>query len=265
MSVYAKERPEWFALALDSVFRQTQPPTEVVLVEDGVLPQVLEAVVRSYEEQYDTLRVVRCKENRGLGAALNTGLQHCQCELVARMDTDDICKPQRFERQLRVFEERPDVDVCSAWIDEFEEDPQHVVSLRKVPEDAEVIAKYAKKRCPVNHVAVMYRRSKVLSVGGYQSFPEDYYLWVKLLLAGCKFYNVQESLLWVRFDPAVIKRRGGWKYAMDDLRAQRNFYKAGFLSLPEALSNATIRVAVRMFPNSLRGWFYRTFLRTHNQ
>lgn len=263
MSVYVKERPEWLRQAMLSVFDQTVKPAEVVLVEDGRLTAELEAVVQEFEAAHTELKVIRREKNQGLGSALNEGLKQCSHELVARMDTDDICKPWRFERQLRVFEEHKDVDVCSAWIDEFDKSLEHIVSQRKVPETPDENYLYAKTRCPVNHVAVVYRKSKVLEVGGYQGFPEDYYLWVRMLQAGCRFYNVQESLLWVRFDPAVLRRRGGWKYAKDDLRAQWRFYKVGFLSFPEFLKNAVIRFAVRMMPNKMRGWVYQVFLRAH--
>ena len=261
LSVYRKERPEWFRESLESVFGQTVRPAEVVLVADGPLTAALAAVVDEFTRRETTLRVVRLPENGGLGHALNEGLRHCSYELVARMDTDDVCKPWRFERQLAVFRQHPEVDICSAWIDEFTVDREHVTSRRLLPETHEEIARYAKKRCPVNHVAVMYRRSKVLGLGGYQGFPEDYYLWVRMLMHGCRFYNVQESLVWVRFSPDVLKRRGGWRYAKDDVRAQWRFWRAGFLTLPELGRNVAVRTAVRLMPNGLRTWVYRHLLR----
>ena len=261
LSVYRKERPEWFRESLESVFGQTVRPAEVVLVADGPLTPELDAVIAEFARREATLRVVRLPVNGGLGHALNEGLRHCSYELVARMDTDDVCKPWRFERQLTVFAEHPEVDICSAWIDEFTVDREHVTSRRLLPETHEEIALYAKKRCPVNHVAVMYKRSVVLGLGGYQGFPEDYYLWVRMLLKGCRFYNVQESLVWVRFSPEVLKRRGGWRYAKDDVRAQWRFWRAGFLTVPELARNVAVRAAVRLMPNGLRTWVYRRLLR----
>ncbi len=261
LSVYRKERASWLRESLESVFGQTVRPSEVVLVEDGPLTAELDAVVGEFVRREPCLKVVKLSVNGGLGAALNEGLKHCTHELVARMDTDDICKPNRFERQLAVFSEHPEVDICSAWIDEFETDKEHVTSRRLLPERHEDIVRYAKSRCPVNHVAVVYKKSVVLGLGGYQGFPEDYYLWVRMIMNGCRFYNVQESLLWVRFSTDVLRRRGGWSYAKDDLRAQWNFRKAGFLSWPEFLRNAAIRGVVRLMPNGVRTFIYKHLLR----
>ena len=261
LSVYHREQVPFMRLSLDSVFNQTVKPTEVILVEDGPLTPELYEVVDEYSQKYPCLKVVKLAKNGGLGNALNEGLKHCTCELIARMDTDDVCKPHRFEKQLQLFEKHSEVDVCSSWIDEFIDNPENVVSQRKLPQWNEEIVKYAKGRCPVNHPAVMYRRSKVLAVGGYQGFPEDSYLWVKLMLSGAVFHNIQESLIYFRTSDEVYKRRGGWKYAKDDVKAQWNFYKMGFLTFPELTKCVIIRGAVRLMPNNLRAWVYKTFLR----
>lgn len=261
LSVYHREQTSFMRLSLDSIFNQTVRPAEVVLVEDGPLTPELDELVDEYSLKYPELKVVKLPVNGGLGNALNEGLKHCSYELVARMDTDDVCKPHRFERQLQLFAEHPEVDVCSSWIDEFIDEPSNVVSQRKLPEWNDEIVKYAKGRCPVNHPAVMYRRSKVMGVGGYQGFPEDSYLWVKMMMSGAVFHNIQESLIWFRTSDEVYKRRGGWKYAKDDIKAQWNFYRMGFLSFFEFLKCVVIRGTVRLMPNNLRAWVYKTFLR----
>lgn len=265
MSVYFREHPEYLRCALDSVFTQTVPPSEVVLVEDGPLTEELDEVIAAYSATHSELKVIRLPENGGLGHALNEGLKHCSYELVARMDSDDICKPFRFERQLKVMQEHPEIDICSAWIDEFENVKENVISQRLLPEQHEAIVHYAKTRCPLNHVTVIFRKKEVLRIGGYHGFPEDYYLWIKMIMSGHKCYNIQESLVWVRFDPNVLKRRGGWKYAKDDLRAQWNFYKIGFLSFPEFVRNSVIRGTVRLMPNRLRVWVYNRLLRKRSK
>lgn len=261
MSVYFRERPAYLRCALDSVFAQTIPPSEVVLVEDGPLTEELEKVIATFSAAHSELKIIRLPQNGGLGRALNEGLKHCSYELVARMDSDDICKPDRFEKQLKVFEANPCVDICSAWVDEFEANIDSIVSQRRLPEHHDRIVDFAKTRCPINHPAVMYRKSKVTSAGGYRGFPEDAYLWVRMIQNANKFYNIQESLLWFRTSKETYKRRGGWKYAKDDLRAQWNFYKIGFLSFPEFVRNSVIRGTVRLMPNRLRVWVYNRLLR----
>lgn len=261
MSVYAKENPEWLRLSLDSVFNQTLPPNEVVLIEDGPITKALSDVIEEFKSKYHTLKVFPQKENKGLGTALNIGLQHCSYELVARMDTDDICRPNRFEKQIELFEKDADLDICSSLIDEFEGNIKNIRSQRLLPENHEDIIKYAHQRCPVNHPTVVYKKSKVLAADGYQGFPEDYILWINMIMNGCKFYNLQESLLWFRFSYDVYRRRGGWKYAKNDIKAQWNFYKMGFTSFSEFLTNAIIRGIVRLVPNSLRVFTYKYLLR----
>ena len=261
MSVYHKERPAFLCAALDSVFSQTVLPTEVILVEDGPLTPELDGIIKTYVAKHPELKTVPLKQNLGLGRALNEGLQFCSYDLVARMDTDDICKPERFEKQLKVFAEHPEIDICGSWIDEFIDDVQHIENQRRLPEYHEDIYQYAKGRCPVNHPTVMYRKSKVQTVGGYQGFPEDSNLWVKMLMAGCKFYNIQQSLLWFRVSRDLYKRRGGWKYAKMDIQSQWQFYRYGFISMPIFIKNTLIRTSVRLMPNQLRSWIYKSLLR----
>ena len=215
MSVYNKENPEYFRAALNSIFHQTVPPTEVVLVCDGPLTAALDTVILEYEDSCskDTprstrtdmdnrvtpdgklnmpgtvFRVVRLTENQGLGKALNEGLRHCTCEWIARMDTDDLAAPNRCERQLRYLERHPDVDALSGTIAEFQGDAldvqmaeKAVTSYKTVPQTPEEISGYIKQRNPINHPCVMFKKSSVELSGGYQPCPyfEDYDLWVRM-------------------------------------------------------------------------------------
>lgn len=261
LSIYIKEQPVYLKESLDSLFKQTLPPDEIVLVKDGPLTHELDKVITEYQSQHPTLKVIPLSKNQGLGKALNEGLKHCSYDLIARMDTDDIAKPDRFEKQIKVFQEHPEIDICSAWIEEFEGTPDNILATRKLPETHEEILKYAKHRCPINHPVVMYKKSAVLKAGGYNGFPEDYRLWINMLMTGARFYNIQESLLYFRFSSAMVKRRGGWKYAMADAKSQWDFYRTGFLNLPDLIYNITVRISVRIVPNSLRSFIYKKFLR----
>ena len=264
LSVYHKETTSFLRQSLDSIFSQTRLPAEVVLVEDGPLTDELFAAIDEYVKQYDILKVIPLPQNVGLGVALNEGLKYCTYELVARMDTDDIAKPDRFEKQLHVFENNPDVDVCSAWIEEFIDEPNNIVSIKKVPEKHWEIVKYAQKRCPVNHPVVMFRKSSVQIVGGYKHFPllEDYYLWIRLMIDGAKFYNIQESLLYFRASSEMFARRGGWKYLMTEIRFQKLIHEMGFVTFGRLAVNSLIRLPVRLCPNKLREFMYTRMLRT---
>ena len=171
LSVYRKEQPAYLRQSLDSIFTQTLQPAEVVLVKDGPLTDALDEVAEEYCRKYPVLKVVPLSENQGLGRALNEGLKYCSYDLVARMDTDDVAKPERFEKQIAVFCAHPEMDVVGAWIDEFEGSIENVISVRVLPLEDSEIRRFARKRNPVNHPVVMFRKSAVLVAGGYQHFP----------------------------------------------------------------------------------------------
>lgn len=263
LSLYVKEQPSNLIQSLDSLFSQTFLPSEIILVKDGPLTSELDAVVSDYVLRYPILKVVVLKENQGLGKALNEGLKHCSYDLVARMDTDDVAKPDRFEKQLKVFQLYPDIDVVGAWIDEFEGDVSNVTSIRKLPEYHSEICSFAKLRNPINHPVVMFKKQAVIDAGGYMHLPlfEDYYLWVRMLQNGSKFYNIQESLLYFRFSPDMFKRRGGWKYIVYEYRFLNLIRKTGFISFPKFTKNILVRFMARAIPNSLRSALYKKVLR----
>lgn len=263
LSIYMKENPLYLKQSLDSIFSQTLFPTEVVLVKDGPLTSELEAVISDYVFQYSNLKVIPLAYNQGLGKALNEGLKHCSYELVARMDTDDVAKPERFQKQINVFHDHPDIDVCGAWVDEFNINISNVISTRRLPENHVEIAKYAQIRNPMNHPVVMFKKKAVLEAGGYKHFPlfEDYYLWIRMLLNGAKFYNIQESLLYFRFSSQMFNRRGGWKYALDEVRFEKLLLDFKVISPFIFLKNILTRFPVRIAPNKIRSWMYTQFLR----
>lgn len=263
MSLYYKENPVFLRKSLESVFDQSVIPDEVVLVKDGPLTDELEQVVKEFTLSHPQMKIVALKENGGLGRALDAGLRECSHELVARMDTDDIAKHNRFERQLEAFETFPDVDLVNAWIDEFESDPEVTVSTRKLPEFPFELYRYGKKRCPVNHPSVMFKKHSVLMAGSYRHFHmfEDYHLWVRLLLSGAKFYTIQESLLHFRASEAMFERRGGLRYAREEIRLQWHMWRMGYINALQLGRNVAIRFTTRIVPNSLRTFIYKKFLR----
>jgi len=262
--VYAKENPEFFIKALNSIVTQTLKPSEIVVVKDGPLTDGLEKVIELFSKNYDNLfKIVSLEENVGLGDALNIGLKKCSYELVARMDSDDISMPYRFEKQIQVFDRDNKLDVCSGWVGEFDKDEKEIYYYRKVPENHDDIVRYLKIRSAINHPAVMYKKTSVEKAGGYQKmmFLEDYYLWVRMLLKGAKFYNIQEVLVNMRGGENMIKRRAGIAYAKSELKLLNEFKNIGFLTKDEYIRNIFIRVPIRLMPIGIIKFIYR-FLRT---
>lgn len=262
-SLYNKENPVYLRQSLDSIFCQTLSPVEVILIKDGPLTKELDNIILEYYLKYSILKVIPLSQNQGLGKALNEGLKHCSCDLIARMDTDDIAKPDRFEKQIAIFQKYPELDVVGTWIDEFESDVSNIISVRKLPMTSDEIFLFAKSRNPINHPSVMFKKQSVIDVGGYIHFPlfEDYYLWVRMLMNGSKFYNIQESLLFFRFSPDMFRRRGGWKYALDELRFQNVMRRIRFISFFQFVKNISVRFMMRILPNSLRTVLYKRLLR----
>ncbi|CRZ34502.1 glycosyltransferase [Herbinix hemicellulosilytica] len=166
MSIYKKEKPEYFIQSIESMINQTLRPDEIVIVKDGELTKDLENIIEHYIYKYPGLfNIVPLKENVGLGKALDEGLKYCKNELVARMDTDDISLPERCEIQVKEFIKNPKLSIVGTMIDEFYDDPKNVISSRIVPTSNYEIHKFIKRRSPFNHPTVMFKKSDVIRCG----------------------------------------------------------------------------------------------------
>lgn len=264
MSVYYKENSEYLKQAIESIQAQTFPIDDFVLVCDGPLNQELDSVIKKkQQEMKNILNVVRLKKNAGLGNALNKGIQQCKNELVARMDSDDISYPDRCEKQLMVFNTYPEISVCSGIVEEFATNPKVVESRRVPPETQEEIREFAKVRNPFNHPCVMYKKPDVEAVGSYKDFYllEDYYLWVRMIMAGYQGYNLQEPLLHMRAGTDMYMRRGGLKYAKTQEKLFRFMKNNGFISKGQYIKNCVIRGESSLAPNWLRKFVFEKVLR----
>jgi len=254
LSIYHKEKPDYFDRCMQSIWgEQTVKPNEIVIVEDGRLTEELYICLGEWEKKIgSSLKRIVLKENKGLGKALNIGVKQCSYEFVARMDTDDISYPYRFEKQIQVLRNK-DIDICSSWVNEFELDEHDITSCKKLPEHNLELIVYAKKRNPLNHPVVMYKKSIVQNAGGYKDMPgfEDYYLWVRMMKEGAKFYNIQEPLVNMRAGYGQIERRSGLKYAISELKFQKELLKLKFITLSEFIQNITIRFISRVLPKYL--------------
>lgn len=264
MSLYIKEKPEYLRLAVDSMINQTVAPDEIVIVEDGPLNDDLYNIINEYTKHYpDLFNVVINEKNIGLGLALNEGLKACKNELVARMDTDDISKPKRCEKQLKVFEEHPELAIVGAYVDEFNTTPDEVVSTRRVPEEYKDIYEYAKRRSAFNHPVVMYRKSAVLGVGGYGNLRrnQDVDLFGRMLFSGCKAANIGEALLWFRSNDALAKRRKSWENTKSYIDTIKRFLKMGYADFGDYFVVAVAQTTMFLMPVKMQHWIYKNFLR----
>lgn len=265
MSLYCKENPIHLEKCIHSILRQTLLPSEIIIVKDGKLTKELDCIIEKFKNENPCLfNIIELEENKGLGIALAIGLEKCKYDIIARMDTDDICREDRFEKQMNIFKNDYSLDVVGSYISEFENDISKPISLRKVPINHKDICDYAKKRNPMNHMTVMYKKSSVIKSGNYKPFlwNEDYYLWVRMIVNKNKFYNIPESLVHARTGASMFERRGSLAYAKKDIELQREFYKIGFINLSLCIKNCVVRSIIRIIPNKLRRVVYLNFLRS---
>lgn len=266
MSVYFNDKPEDVRIAFDSILeRQTVKPSEIFLVIDGPISPALDAVILEYESRYPSLfTLLRLEQNGGLGRALALAVEGCRYPMIARMDSDDIALPDRFEQQLRYFRANPEVDIVGGDINEFLSTTGKMVGRRAVPRSDVWIKRYMKKRCAMNHMSVMFRREAVLQAGNYIDFfwNEDYYLWIRMMRRGCVFANTGTVLMNVRVGPEMYRRRGGKRYWESEKRLQKYMLNRHIIGPWRYLLNVSQRFIVqRVLPDCIRGWVFRVFAR----
>ena len=263
MTVYGKDNPAYFALALHSMLVQTYPADEVIIVKDGPIPPPLQQVIDEALASGAPIVQVGLSQNQGLGLALNAGLEVAKNELIARMDADDYSLPQRCEKQVKEFEKNPQLDIVGCPVLEFEEDIHHIVGKREVPLTNPQIYAFAKRRDPFNHPAVMYRRSAVLKVGGYSNCRknQDTDLWIKMLLQQATCLNLPEPLVYFRFDKNTYQKRKSWLNTKILLQIRYKAWKSGFNSLWDFVLIAVAQLGIYFMPVKLQCWVYRKILR----
>lgn len=265
-SVYKKDNPAFVRAALDSmIVNQSVKPNEIVLVQDGPIPEGLSALLKEYEVKYSSvMHIIRLEKNGGLGNALRLGVENARFDICARMDSDDICLPNRFEKQLAYLETHPECDIVGGQMTEFIDTPDNIVGRREVPLSNDEIYEFMKSRCALNHVTVMFRKQAVLKVGNYQDWfwNEDYYLWVRMMMAKCQFANIPDVAVNVRSGADQYARRGGKKYFDSEIGIKKLMLKEGMITKTQFAINYIERFIIQlMLPNNARGWLFRRFAR----
>ncbi len=264
MSVYINETADNFKECLDSIFSQTVLTDNIVLVYDGPIQEEVEKLVVEYEKEYPgVFTIVRNKENKGLGLALADGVPFCKHDIIARMDTDDVCRKDRFEIQLKYLADNQEVDIVGCHIIEFGTNVDDVVSIRKVPLTHSEIVKYQKKRSAFNHMTVMMKKAALLKAGSYQDAPlmEDDLLWANMIMSGAICANIDDSLVYARVGSGMIGRRGGFSYYKKYKKGRKKIKDTGFISSFDYYETLAIQFVVALIPDSLRSIVFRLCLR----
>ena len=265
-SVYKNDDPRFVKEAIDSMLLyQTYAPNEIIMVVDGPISEELKNLIMEYSERYSNIfRPIFLEYNQGLGNALRIGVQNANYEYIARMDSDDICTPDRFEKQLTYLQSHPECDIVGGNIAEFIDYPSNVVSQRIVPIENQAIHNYLQYRCPFNHMTVMFKKRAVIQVGNYIEwhYNEDYYLWIRMALANCSFANLNHILVKVRVGSEMYQRRGGWRYFKSEERLQRFMLRHKLITIIQYLYNTALRFILQvLMPNTVRGFIFQKLAR----
>ena len=265
-SVYKNDKEAFVSAALDSMLvTQSVKPNEIVLVQDGHVPYELSRLLLEYKDKYgDVLNIIKLEKNGGLGNALKLGVENAKYDICARMDSDDICASDRFEKQLAYLEAHPECDIVGGQITEFIDTPDNIVGKREVPCDNEAIYHYMRSRCALNHPTVMFKKKAVLNAGNYMDWfwNEDYYMWIRMMEQGCVFANLPDVLVNMRSGLDQYGRRGGKKYFDSEIGIKKLMLEKGMITRQEYVVNYIQRFIIQlMLPNSVRGWVFRTFAR----
>lgn len=209
MAVYRKDNPEYLKISIESMLSQTVPPEQFVIVIDGAVSSEIESIIRQYSHKKELFTVVRLKENAGLGNALNTGLNYCRNNLVARMDADDISKPDRCEKELALFTKYPHLAVCGCNMGEFYDSTYSIKTSRNVPAKYRDIINFSRCRQPFNHPTVIYKKDVIMKCGGYSRLrrKEDFDLFSRIISNGYYVRNINKSLYLYRADEENFRRR----------------------------------------------------------
>ena len=266
MPFYKGDNPSHFSLAIESLHNQTHRANEVVVIQDGPVTQELTDVIESWKQKMPEINHVVLTENQGLSNALNAGINAAKHEWLARMDADDVCKPDRFEKQLTLIDADSELAILGSWITEFDEEMKQEIAVRRLPETHAEILRYAQWRCPFNHMTVMYKKSVLDKLGCYKNYGavgDDYELWARFLVNGYKSANVQESLVDARTGADFFgKRRRGWKYFKNEVKEINDLYRLKLIGPMHYAFHFTTKAIVLFSPPFVVKWIYKGIRKT---
>ena len=261
MSAYNGDSPEKFICAVDSLLNQTSVPSEIIITIDGPIDKSLKEAVKKYGHN-DIIKTIWLEQNVGLANARNIAIKNATCELVAVMDSDDISAPDRFKKQLLAFE-MSNADVIGGLIEEFSSEIGDLKRIRNVPIGTSEIISFSKWRNPINHVTLMFKKTSFNAVGGYAStrYSEDWDLIIRMLSKNMLVENISEVLVFVRGGDDMVDRRRQIPQVIAELKLFREMNRIGYISLLQLITNATIRIVIRIFPRRVTSLIYSRILR----
>lgn len=262
MAVYYKVNPNHLKESINSILKQTYKPSQFIIVKDGMLTKEQNEVIEDYKKD-SIIETISIEKNQGSGNAYNQAIDKCKYPYAAIMDSDDIADEKKFEKQIKYISTHPDIDAIGTNAIEFLGKKENVVSTRIMPEKNEDIIKFGHARCPMIQPTVLFKVDSVKAAGSYQHSPltEDFDLYIRMIMKGCKFYTYQEVLYYIRTNEEFFRRRGGLKYLKTILDFKYKWYKKGYFTFFQFLKTSISSIAVSLMPNKMRVLVYKKFLR----
>ena len=204
MPVYNTSK-QFLVSSLESCLNQTVNDYEIVVIDNGSSNDDTISILHEYSAKHAKVKVYKCPrqpDKKNLSVALNYGLTKCEYNLVARIDSDDLMTPDRLEKQLLYMRKNPDIDILGGQI--------FILQQRSITRHPPVITKKTPLQIHwfINHPTVMYRRDKILEIGGYKEVPvhfaEDYELWLRALTHGLQMRNLNEIIVHYNLHPGSL-------------------------------------------------------------
>jgi len=263
ITTYDKERLDNFKEAIYSIINQTKKPDEIVVVFDSEIEGIkkqyffLKQIVKKNADI--NFKIIKLGQNVGRGKARNIAVKNASHDLIAIMDSDDISLPNRFEKELNIFNTYSNVDIVGSWQEEFIEGTNSTF-IKKCPMLDCEIKKSLKFRCLLPNPSIMLKKKKFLMVGGYDedlSIGEDHILFVKLAIQGANFYCIQEPLIKVRINKAQRKRRSGLTAIKNDYMLRKKLYKLNYITHYEFVISSLMFFFFRLAPIKVKNILYK--------
>lgn len=263
MPVYYKEKVEYFRQALDSIINQTVKPNQIVIIKDGKLTEQLNKTIEMYKNEYSQLiESYDIEKSNGLGNALKYGVKKCKYKYIARVDSDDISLPYRFEKQVKYLMSNPDIDILGGQIEEYDENMKQRLLTRNVPLTQYDINEFIKYQSPFNHGTVLMKKEAVIKSGNYNNTQfEDYDLWARMLIDNCKMANIDTVLCKNRTGKEFYKRRSGFKQVKRAIEIERRLLKYKIIDKRTYVKNIIFRTIFALTPVNAKKYLYKKYVR----
>ena len=206
MSTY-NERACELSAAIDSVLNQSFTDYEFIIVCDNPNNNELQGILSAYESKDNRVKIIYNKENMGLALSLNVAIQASKGEYLIRMDADDICKPDRFQKQVDIMQTGK-YDLIWSSYDYIDENGCLLEKKAEYIPDS-LIQKLLPIENIIHHPTVVMKRQAFMDAGMYRNFPcaQDYDLWLRMLDNGCRMHMMVESLLFYRVRTSSITNK----------------------------------------------------------